>query len=247
MKWRGKLTKIKLTKEQRHRRYMRIGAYVCFGVAVALMFITYALTVPAVQKSLANIDLWFQRLELFIAQYESLAALYLLLFLFLIKGFVPIIPFSVLFISSGMVFDEWLAFMINITGFIILCIPKFIVGRKKGGGGVKKFMHRSKRVYKFMEFDGSGNKWMLALMRFTPFFPVNTVSKVYGATQMKTETYILYSVLGFLPRLVLWSVISFNIFDPFTVEFMAPIIILLIISGISLLLLNVLLRKETEK
>jgi membrane protein DedA with SNARE-associated domain len=61
---------------------------------------------------------------------------------------------------------------------------------------------------------------------------------------MKLDTYLFYSMLGFLPRLVLWSFISFSIFDPFSVEFMAPIIILLIISGISLLLVNALLERK---
>ena len=237
----------KLTKEQKHRRAMRWGAYACFGVALTLGIITYGLMIPQVQKSLAHIDAWFISLENFIAQYESFPAFFLLIFLFLFKSFVPIIPFSVLFIASGMVFSELTAFVINVTGVIVLFTAKFLWGKKKGGGSAHKLANRSKTVYKFMDFGGNGNKWMLALMRFVPFFPTNTVSRAYGGTEMKIEPYLFFSMLGFLPRLVLWSVISFNIFDPFTVQFMAPIIILLIISGISLLLLNLLLeRKDVE-
>ena len=237
----------KLTKEQKQRRAMRWSAYAFFGVALALMIITYGLTIPQVQKSLAHIDAWFVSLENFIATYESFTAFFLIIFLFLFKSFVPIIPFSVLFIASGMVFSETTAFAINVLGVAVLFISKFLWGKKKGGGGAHKLANYSKTVYRFMDFGGKGNKWMLALMRFVPFFPTNTVSRAYGGTEMKIEPYLCYSMLGFLPRLVLWSVISFNIFDPFTVQFMAPIIILLIISGISLLLLNVLLeRKDVE-
>lgn len=235
---------VKLTKEQKHRRAIRWSSYACFGVALALIIITYGLMIPQVQRSLAHIDAWFVSLEMFIAQYESFAAFFLLIFLFAFKSFVPVIPFSVLFIASGMVFSEVTAFAINILGFAVLCTLKFLWGKKKGGGGAHKLANRSKTVYKFMDFGGDGNKWMLALMRFVPFFPTNTVSRAYGGTEMELTQYLAYSMLGFFPRLVLWSVIGINIFDPFTVKFMAPIIIMLIISGISLLLVNVLLERK---
>lgn len=235
---------VKLTKEQKRRRALRWSAYGCFIGAAALIVITYGLTIPQVQKSLAHIDAWFYNLELFIARYESYPAFFLLIFMFALKSFVPIIPFSVLFIANGMVFSEATAFAINILGVCVLYTIKFLWGKKKGGGRALRLANRSRTVYKFMDFGGKGNKWMLALMRFVPFFPTNTVSRAYGGTEMKLESYLFYSMIGFLPRLVLWSFISFNIFDPFTVEFMAPIIILLIISGISLLLVNALLERK---
>lgn len=237
----------KLTKEQKLRRTVRWSAHGCFIAGVSLAVIMYILTIPQVQKSLESIELWFVTLELFIAQYESFVAFLLLMFLFLFKSFVPVIPFSVLFIASGMVFDETVAFIINTLGFILLCTVKFYWGKERGGGKAHKLANRSQRIYKFMDFGGKGNKWMLAFMRFVPLFPVNTVSRVYGATDMKIGRYLVFSLIGFLPRLVLWSVIGFNIFDPFTVQFMTPIIILLVISGISLLILNdILERKEVQ-
>ncbi|MBR0536477.1 MAG: TVP38/TMEM64 family protein [Clostridia bacterium] len=235
---------VKLTKEQRRRRNLRRSAYGCFIGAAVLIVITFGLTIPQVQKSLADINAWFVSLELFIARYESYPAFFLLIFLFALKSFVPLIPQSVLFIASGMVFSEVTAFFINALGVAVLYSLKFLWGKKKGGGGVHKLANRSQAVYRFMDFGGKGNRWMLALMRFVPFFPTNTVSRAYGGTEMKLDSYLAFSMLGFLPRLVLWSFISFSIFDPFSVEFMTPIIILLIISGISLLLVNVLLERK---
>ncbi len=242
-----KLKSVKLTREQKLCRAIRWSAHGCFIGGAVLAVVMYILTIPQIQKSLENLDLWFTNFELFIAQYESFAAFFLLMFLFLFKSFVPVIPFSVLFIASGMVFDAPLAFVINVFGFMLLCTVKFYWGREKGGGKAHKLANRSQKIYKFMDFGGKGNKWMLSLMRFVPFFPVNTVSRAYGATEMKIGRYLAFSLLGFLPRLVLWSVIGFNIFDPFTIQFMAPIIMLLVISGISLLILNdILERKDVQ-
>ncbi len=225
---------------------MRWCAFACFGVAAALVVITYIMMLPQAQKSFQSIIAWFDSLELFIARYESFTAFFLIMLIFLLKSYVNIIPFSVLFIASGMVFDEYIAFLINVSGMMLMCLPMFYIGKKRGGGGAHKLLNRSETIYKFMDFGGKGNKWMLALMRFIPVFPPNIVSRAYGGTGMKTGEYMVYSLLGFLPRLILWSLIGFNIYNPFTVDFTAPIIILLIISGVSLLLLNVILRKDTE-
>ncbi len=239
----------KLTKEQKISRALRWSAYGCFGVAAGLVIISFILTLPPVEKSLQSINQWFYELEMFIARYEGIPAFLLIILLFLIKSYVPVIPFSVLFVGCGMVFDEVTSLFINALGFSLLCTVRFLVGKKKGGGNVHKIANRSKTVYRFMDFGGKGNKWMLAVMRFMPFFPVNTVSRAYGATEMDLQRFIGYSLLGFMPRLLLWSVIGFNIFAPFSPGFVVPFAVLMIISGASLLLVNTLMennRKDNE-
>ncbi len=231
----------KLTKEQKIGRVLRWCAYGCFSAAVALVIVSFVLTLPPVEKSLQSINNWFYELELFIARYEGIPAFLLIILLFLIKSYVPVIPFSVLFIGCGMVFDEVTSLLINALGFSLLCAVRFLIGKRKGGGSVQKLANRSKTVYKFMDFGGKGNKWMLALMRFIPFFPVNTVSRVYGGTEMSFQRFIVFSLLGFTPRLILWSVIGFNIFDPFSPGFVVPFAVLMIISGASLLLVETLM------
>jgi len=56
-----------------------------------------------------------------------------------------------------------------------------------------------------------------------------------------------FSVLGFLPRIITWSIIGVNITDPFSVKFMAPIIILLSLTGISVLVLRTMLKYIDKK
>ena len=235
------LKNVELTKAQRRSRNLKRSSIACFSVALALVFITYIFTLPEVQKSLQDLNAWFERIEYFIAQYDKLAAFGLITALFLFKSVLPVIPFSVLFISSGMVFSAPVAVAVNALGFALLVAIKFLWGKKYGGGKAHKILNKSEPLTKFMDFKGKGNKWMLVVLRFIPFVPVSTVSRAYGATEMKFFQFIVLSVLGFLPRLVLWSFIGTNIFNPFTVTFMAPFIILLIISGISLQILRVIL------
>ena len=224
--------------ENKRNMITKHSANICFLLAFLLIIVSYVLTFPSVQKSLENIDLWFVGLELFIAGFSEAIAFFIIIFLFIFKSFIPVIPFSVLFISSGMVFPAPVAVLVNAFGFALMVSAKFFWGKRFGGGRAVKVLKRYETISKFMDFNGTGNKWMLILLRFIPFVPVGMVSRAYGTTEIKPLPYIGLSVLGFLPRLVLWSVVGINVFDPFSPSFVIPIVILLIISGIAFLVYN---------
>ncbi len=239
----------KLSKDEKRSRMLRRLSVGCFILAVVLAIVTLLISVPQVQAHLEEINSWFTRIELFIAQFDKLMAVAVILFFFLVKTFVGFIPFSVLFIGTGLVFSPPIAVAINIIGFSMLVLIKFLWGRKFGGGGFHKLLLKSESLSDFMDFHGKGNKWMLVVLRFVPVAPVGTVSRAYGATDMKIIPFVILSVIGFLPRLITWSVIGCNVFNPFTSSFLIPIVILLIISGVSLLLLDTLIkliRKDEE-
>lgn len=230
------LKAVKVNKVAKRKATIKRSSTVCFCVAVALVIITYVMTLPEVKRSLQDMYAWFERIENYIAGYDKVAAFGLIMALFAVKSVVAFIPFSVLFISSGMVFSAPVAMGVSVLGFALLISVKFLWGKKFGGGNAHKLAVKSKSITRFMDLKGKGNKWMLVVLRFVPFVPVGTISRAYGATEMKYLPFVGLSVLGFLPRVVLWSFVGSNIFDPFTPTFMAPIIVLLIISGISLLI-----------
>ena len=232
----------KRTKEEKRSLVLKIVSIVCFSVALVLVFLTYLVTLPQIQIHIAEIQEWFNKIEMFIGSLNKIGAFIVVIFLFVVKGFIPFLPLSVLFIGSGLVFPAPLAALINILGFAILVSIKYIWGKKFGGGGAHKVLVKSETVYEFMDLGGTGNWWMLVILRFVPFIPINTVSRIYGATSMDYRRFCAFSVLGFLPRIITWSIIGVNITDPFSVKFMVPIIILLIISGFSVLVLRTMLK-----
>jgi uncharacterized membrane protein YdjX (TVP38/TMEM64 family) len=232
----------KRTKEEKRSLVLKIVSIACFSVALFLVLLTYIVTLPQIQSQITEIEDWFNKLEAFIGSLNKLFAFLTVTALFLVTGFSPFVPLSVLFISSGLVFPAPLAALINVFGFAILVSVKYGWGKKLGGGGAHKILVKSEVVYDFMDLGGKGNWWMLVILRFVPFIPINTVSRIYGATAMNYWRFCLFSVLGFLPRILIWSIIGVNITDPFSVSFMAPIIVLLLVSGISVLVLRTLLN-----
>ena len=231
-----------LTSEEKRSlilRRMGIGCFICSFLVIFAMYVT---SLPQIRAHLSEINAWFTRIELFIARYDKLNAVAIILFFFLVKTFVGFIPFSVLFIGTGLVFSPPIAVLINVLGYSMLILIKFLWGRRFGGGGVHKLLLKSDSLSSFMDFHGKGNKWMLVILRFVPAAPVGTVSRAYGATDMKIVPFLVLSNIGFLPRLITWSIIGCNVFDPFTPSFLTPLAVLLAISGISLLLLDTLFK-----
>ncbi|MGN1315610.1 MAG: TVP38/TMEM64 family protein [Acutalibacteraceae bacterium] len=231
-----------LTSEEKRSRILRRMGVGCFICSILVIFAMYLTSLPQIRVQLSEINAWFTRIELFIAQYDKLDAVAVILFFFLVKTFLGFIPFSVLFIGTGLVFSPTIAVLINVIGYSMLILIKFLWGRRFGGGGVHKLLLKSDSLTAFMDFHGKGNKWMLVVLRFVPAAPVGTVSRAYGATDMKIIPFLILSNIGFLPRLIMWSIIGCNVFDPFTPSFLTPLAVLLAISGISLLLLDTLFK-----
>lgn len=232
----------KLNKKQKRSRIFRTLSLLCFLLAFVLAVALVVLSLPQVQRRLAELDEFFYGIEQFIASFDKFAAVAVILALFVVKTFIPIIPFSVLFIGSGLVFSSPIAIAVNALGFAVLVSIKFWWGRCFGGGGAHKLLLRSQSLANFMDFHGKGNKWMLVILRFVPFMPVGSVSRAYGATDMKFVPFVLLSVLGFLPRLVSWSAVGTNIRSSFSPTFVVPLIVLSLTSGVSILMLDTLIK-----
>ncbi len=239
----------KLTSDEKRSRVLRPLSIACFIGAVLAVIVMMLARLPQFQTQLSQINAWFTDIELFIARFDKFAAVAVILFFFLVKTLVGFIPFSVLFVGTGLVFSPPIAVLVNVIGFSMLAGLKFLYGRKFGGGGLHKLLLKSEQLSDFMDFHGKGNRWMLVVLRFVPVAPVGTVSRAYGATDIELIPFLFLSVLGFLPRLISWSIIGCNVFDPFTPSFLTPIAILLVISGISLLLLDILFKliRKDEK
>ena len=89
-----------------------------------------------------------------------------------------------------------------------------------------------------VEQDGSGNPWLLVMLCVIPGIPVNTVSSLYGSMNFGYRKFLLLSTLGFLPRLVSYTIVGRNAFDPLSIGFLLPLTIICILSAITLLSTN---------
>ncbi len=230
-------------------RIMSRIAAASFFVAFVLVGLLVFLSLPVVQSQLEWINNYFIEIENFIAQFDKFTAFAVILFFFCVKSVISFVPYSVLFIGSGLVFSAPTAVCINAIGYGLLASIKFLWGRRFGGGSAHRLMLRSSAVTDFMKLEGHGNRWMLSVLQFIPFIPVGSVSRAYGATDMRYLYFVALSVLGVLPRLISWSIVGCNITNPFTPGFVLPFVGLSVITGISALIVKAFLKlnRKDEK
>ncbi len=160
-----------------------------------------------------------------------------ILLIYISKAIVPI-PISAVCVIAGMVFPTELAAAINIVGFVLLCTIKYFWGKHLGSGFIYKFLCRYENVRRILESDSTAKDALLVGFRLVPSFPINTVSQLYGAMEFDFYKYIFLSMLGFLPKIISYSMVGRHVFNPFSLAFMLPLVIIFVISGIAMIGIN---------
>ena len=75
-------------------------------------------------------------------------------------------------------------------------------------------------------------------LRLFPCIPINSVSQLYGTSDIGYWKYLVVSLLGFSYKLFSYTIIGRNVYDPLSAKFMLPFVFLFLFSGFVLLGLN---------
>ncbi|NCC86650.1 MAG: TVP38/TMEM64 family protein [Clostridia bacterium] len=172
--------------------------------------------------------------------------IFIILLLFSLKSVVALVPISATCLLSGVLFPFHLALIVNFVGISILMSIKYLWGKKLGGGNISKIVKRYPTILEIFEHNGSGNPWVLFVFRLVPSFPVNSISQLYGSMNFNFRNYLLISIAGFSLKLISFTIIGSNVYDPLSSAFIVPIIIILFVSGTSMLLVNGIISITTK-
>ena len=151
------------------------------------------------------------------------------------------IPMGFLCVISGIVFPLSQAILLNLLFTSFFFTVKYLEGGFIGGGwtgmilGIKQLHF----VRDWIQFKGTGNPYVLFVSRLIPSIPLGMVSKYYGSMKYDFLYYILLSLLGFAPRLFIYTKIGSAILNPFSVQFIVLLMIIVAFSGISGIMFNV--------
>lgn len=214
-------------------------AFVCFLLALALIILLRVFSLDSFTQwyskyvdTLAEFEVWMQTYG------ATFTSVLLILINFLLKALIPWFPIACMCVASGVLFEWYYALLINLAGMVILFTVKFYWGRRFGGGNAEKILSKYETVYEFIDKSRLGSGVVLFFLRFVPCFPVNSVSTLYGSTDISYGRYIAISLVGCFYKLFSYTTIGRNVFDPASASFILPLIVLLIFSGMMLLSLS---------
>ena len=169
-----------------------------------------------------------------------------ILLIYVAKALVPI-PMSAVCVIAGMVFPTPIAVLINILGFFGLTTAKYAWGKHLGSGIIYKLLCRYENIQRILESDTSAKDVLLVGFRLVPVVPINSISQIYGAMDFSFVRYTILSLLGFLPRIISYAMVGRHVYNPFSLAFMLPIVIMFELSGAALIAVNAFIEFYNNK
>lgn len=146
------------------------------------------------------------------------AAAGIVLGVYVLKGMVFVVPASLVYISVGMAFPTGVAVALNCAGIALEVTVSYLLGRFLGGEKVDKMLRGKKGYDKLETLRSKGRFAFVFLLRFSPF-PIDFGSLFFGASRFSFPSYLLMSLLGILPRVIVLTILGYGIYELIPMRF----------------------------
>lgn len=218
---------------------MNFAAFICFALAFALIVFLRLTESESVimwyNKYTDTLDSFERWIQAYGATWYSVL---IILFNFALKSFIPWFPISCICVATSVLFKWYFSMAIDIIGLAILFSINYHYGKRKGGGNAEKILSKYDKAHNFVDSSKLGSAVVLFFLRLIPCLPINSVSRLYGTTDIGYGKYLVVSLLGFSYKLFTYTIIGRSVYDPMSARFFVPFILLFVFSGFALLGLN---------
>lgn len=150
---------------------------------------------------------------------------------YLVKSVLFILPASLIYISIGMAFNTGTACLISLVGIILEVTVTYYLGLFLGGDYVNNLLKKSNLGKKILDMKLNENFPTLLGIRALPVFPIDFVSLFWGASKCRFPRYFIASVVGIMPRVVLFTILGDGIYDYIPIHLIIKLIIIAIPIG----------------
>lgn len=151
------------------------------------------------------------------------AAVATILGIYLLKSLVFVVPASLIYIAVGLAFPTHWAILINAVGILIEVSATYLFGVIMGGPYVINKLKKVKYGDKILELHGKNRLSAIFAIRVLPVFPIDIVSLFLGAVRMRYLPYLLLSLGGILPRVILFTILGDGLYDYVPMQKLAAI------------------------
>lgn len=155
------------------------------------------------------------------------AAIGIILGIFFAKSLLFVIPASLIYLSVGMAFSPVTAILVSFAGISIEVMATYLLGLFLGGDTVNKLLSKSKNGQKLLKMDITNKFSVLFVARFTGL-PIDFTSLFLGASKCNVLKYYFASVLGIMPRVIVFTLLGDTIYEIIPMDLLIKIIICII-------------------
>lgn len=145
-----------------------------------------------------------------------------------VKAFALVITPSLVFVVSGMVFENiWVAFLVNLIAIATSITIPYYLGRFTGKGMADKLKDKYPKIKKIDEFTEENSFMVVFLVKSTGLIPSDTSSMLFGAMGVSFSSFFWATNIGEIPLNILWALLGHkgNFNDPKSFLYVLPVII----------------------
>ncbi len=228
-----------MKKEKSLSYSLKLLSLICFVTALCFIILLRTFQTDEFLRWYSRYTDSLSEFEIWIETYGATPlAVVIILFNYALKSVMPWFPVSCICVASAVLFKWYQALFINLAGLCILFTLKFLWGRRFGAGNAEKLLQRYDTAHKIIDENKHSSAIALFFLRLIPVLSINSVSCLYGTTDMPLVKFLIVSCLGSVYKLMSYIIIGRNVFDPASASFIMPFIPLLIFSGMVLLSLS---------
>lgn len=218
--------------EEKRMNYIKIA--VIIAIAVASFFVIRNISLEEIKAWVLGHGAWA-------------AVIYIVTFVILPIFFFPV---PVIVLAGGTIFGLFKGSLYTMIGVLINTPIMYFIGRFLLKDFVHKFVnnHMSAKLRSALE---STNQKVLSLVlfiiRLSPIFSYNLVNYISGVTEINFLPYILTTIAGVLPGVIVFINIGENVLNVGSKEFFISLSFLLLLVVISAIISKLFLKNEHEK
>ncbi len=165
-----------------------------------------------------------------------LAAAVLLGF-YVLKSLSVVFPLAALFITSGVIYPIYISIPLNLVGLALCFTVPYLVGRFAGGDLLAAVVKKFPKARKFISYSRKNDLFASYITRAVMIVPGDIGSLVFGTLRMPYRPYLLGSILGVLPEMVVETYIGGNL-SSLTVRSVIVMVSMILATMTLTLLLN---------
>lgn len=230
-----------MKKTKRHQTNLISTIVVLVTIALLCVLTIMLVNHVKLETRFNTIISWLHTIDNAVANLDTEREILVCIFaLYIAKCQLPI-PLSFLCVISGMVFPLNKALFINVMCILFFFSVKYVEGMWIGGGwaGMILNIKGMRFIRDWIQFKGNGNPYVLSAARLIPIIPLGMVSKYYGSLKYDYVYYCCLSLLGFAPRLYIYTKLGAEITNPFSPKFLVLLIIIVAFTGVTSLIFNI--------
>lgn len=215
--------------EEKRMNYIKIA--VIIAIAVASIFVVRKISLEEIKTWVLGHGAWA-------------TVIYIATFVVLPIFFFPV---PVIVLAGGTIFGLFKGTLYTMIGVLINTPIMYFIGRFLLKDFVHNFVdnHMSEKLRKALK---STNQKVLALVlfiiRLSPIFSYNLVNYISGVTEIKFLPYILTTIAGVLPGVIVFINIGENVLNVGSKEFFISLSFLLVLVIISAIISKIFLKNE---